>query len=47
MSVKGEKYKSGAAMRGHERTETRSERKKEYGNTKVKKVVKKAARRGR
>jgi hypothetical protein len=45
MSAKGEKYKSGSAMRGHERTESRSERKKEYG--KPKKVVKKAGRRGR
>lgn len=31
MSVKGEKYKSKSAMMKHEKMESKSERKKEYG----------------
>jgi len=41
MSSKGEKYKSGRAMRAHERTEGKSEREMEYGKPKAKKAVKK------
>lgn len=33
MSVKGEKYKSMAAMKKHEMTESPAMRKKEYGST--------------
>jgi quinol monooxygenase YgiN len=51
MSVKGEKYKSMAAMKKHEKTEPMSARMKEYGPKKAmkktaKKVAKKSARRG-
>lgn len=43
MSVKGEKYKSKAAMKKHEKTEPMSARMKEYGTKKaaVKKMGKK------
>ena len=34
MSVKGEKYKSAAAMKKHEKTEPASQRMKEYGSKK-------------
>lgn len=34
MSVKGEKYKSKAAMMKHEKTESTKDRKKEYGSAK-------------
>ncbi len=34
MSVKGEKYKSKAAKMKHEKTESKAERKKEYGSPK-------------
>ena len=44
MSVKGEKYKSMAAMKKHEKTEPMSARIKEYGKkSMVKKVAKKSA----
>jgi len=43
MSAKGEKYKSGRAMRMHERGESKSERAMEYGKPKAKKAVKKSA----
>ena len=47
MSVKGEKYKSMAAMKKHEKTEPMSARMKEYGPKKAaKKTAKKSARRG-
>jgi hypothetical protein len=48
MSVKGEKYKSMAAKKKHEKTESASMRMKEYGTKKktAKKTAKKAARRG-
>ena len=39
MSVKGEKYKSKAAMMKHEKTEPASQRMKEYGKKSVKKAV--------
>jgi hypothetical protein len=42
MSVKGEKYKSMAAMKKHEKTESPAMRLKEYG---AKKVAKKTAKR--
>ena len=41
MSAKGEKYKSGRAMRAHERGEGKSERMMEYGKPTVKKAAKK------
>jgi hypothetical protein len=44
MSVKGEKYKSMAAKKRHEKTEGAKERMMEYGKKKVvKKTAKKAA----
>ena len=44
MSVKGEKYKSMAAMKKHEKTEPMAMRMKEYGKKAVaKKTAKKAA----
>jgi len=48
MSVKGEKYKSMAAKKKHEKMEGAKERKMEYGTKKktAKKAVKKAAKRG-
>ena len=43
MSVKGEKYKSVAAMKKHEKTEPMSARIKEYGKAAAKKsMVKKS-----
>ena len=39
MSVKGEKYKSMAAMKKHEKTEPMSARVKEYGKKAAKKSV--------
>ena len=43
MSVKGEKYKSMAMMKKHEKTEGKAERMVEYGSKKaVKKTAKKA-----
>ena len=39
MSVKGEKYKSMAAMKKHEKTEPMSARMKEYGKKAAKKSV--------
>ena len=43
MSVKGEKYKSMAAMKKHEKNEPMAMKMKEYGKKKmVKKAVKKA-----
>lgn len=43
MSVKGEKYKSMAAMKKHEKSEPMAMKMKEYGKKKmVKKAVKKA-----
>jgi hypothetical protein len=43
MSVKGEKYKSMAAMKKHEKTEPMSARMKEYGPKKaMKKTAKKS-----
>jgi len=47
MSVKGEKYKSMAAKKKHEKMEGAKERKMEYGpKKKAKKTAKKAAKRG-
>jgi len=48
MSVKGEKYKSMAAKKKHEKTESSAMRMKEYGTKKkaTKKTAKKAAKRG-
>jgi hypothetical protein len=48
MSVKGEKYKSMAAKKKHEKTEGPAMRMKEYGTKKkaAKKTAKKAAKRG-
>jgi hypothetical protein len=48
MSVKGEKYKSMAAKKKHEKTESASMRMKEYGAKKkvAKKIAKKSAKRG-
>jgi quinol monooxygenase YgiN len=42
MSAKGEKYKSVAAMKKHEKTEPMSARIKEYGKTAAKKSMKKS-----
>ena len=39
MSVKGEKYKSMAAMKKHEKTEPMAMKMKEYGKKAVKKAV--------
>lgn len=41
MSVSGEKYKSMAAMKKHEKTESAKEMKMEYGKVKKKPGVKK------
>jgi hypothetical protein len=48
MSVKGEKYKSMAAMKKHEKSEPMAMKMKEYGTKKkaAKKTAKKSARRG-
>jgi hypothetical protein len=47
MSVKGEKYKSMAAKKKHEKMEGSKERMMEYGpKKKAKKAAKKAAKRG-
>ena len=43
MSVKGEKYKSMAAMKKHEKNEPMAMKMKEYGKKAVKKTVKKSA----
>lgn len=40
MSMKGEKYKSKAAMMKHEKSEGKMERKMEYGKKAAKKSVK-------
>jgi hypothetical protein len=42
MSVKGEKYKSKAMMKMHEKGEGKKERMMEYGKKAVKKTAKKA-----
>ena len=42
MSVKGEKYKSMAAKKKHEKTEPMSARVKEYGKKAAKKTAKKS-----
>lgn len=48
MSVKGEKYKSKAAMMKHEKSESPAMRMKEYGKkAAVKKTVKKPMKRGK
>ena len=48
MSVKGEKYKSKAAMMKHEKSEPMKDRMKEYGKKAVvKKIAKKSAKRGK
>ena len=41
MSVKGEKYKSAAAMKMHEKKEPMAMKMKEYGKKAVKKTAKK------
>jgi hypothetical protein len=43
MSVKGEKYKSMAAMKKHEKNEPMSMKMKEYGKKVMKKTAKKTA----
>jgi hypothetical protein len=43
MSVKGEKYKSMAAMKKHEKSEPMSMKMKEYGKKAMKKTAKKTA----
>lgn len=41
MSMKGERYKSKGAMKKHEKSEGKKERKMEYGPKKAKKAKKK------
>lgn len=47
MSMKGEKYKSKAAMKKHEKMEPMKEKKMEYGAKKAKKKASKLKKKGK